>query len=224
MGKYTENRIFSQKEMTKIRQAHVGIVGCGGLGGYALEMLARLGIGEITVVDADSLEESNLNRQILSEEKNLGSYKVMAAKERVNRINSEVKLNAINQFLSPKNATEILGEMDLVIDALDSIEARKILAEACAREDIVFVHAAIAGWYGQISTIFPGDQTLQKIYRSNQEIGIESEIGNPSFTPALLASLQVAEVVKIILGKKDILRHKLLYIDLLSNDFELIQF
>ncbi|MFO7897005.1 MAG: ThiF family adenylyltransferase [Candidatus Cloacimonadales bacterium] len=145
MGRYTQNRIFSQNEMKKIEAAHVCVVGCGGLGGYVLELLARLGVGEITVVDGDSLEESNLNRQILSREANLGSSKVKAAEKRISSINSEIKLHALNKFLTPENAVEIISEMDLVIDALDSIETRKILAQACATENLVLVHAAIAG-------------------------------------------------------------------------------
>jgi molybdopterin/thiamine biosynthesis adenylyltransferase len=224
MDKYAQNRIFTKSEMSKIRSSRVCIVGCGGLGGYVLEMLARLGMAEITIVDADRLEESNLNRQILANEKNLGKYKVEVAQERISRVNSQVRIKAIRQFLTQENAAEILGGNDLIIDALDNIETRKILAHACDEAKIVFVHAAIAGWYGQISTIFPGDNTLQKIYRAKQEFGIESAIGNPSFTPALLASLQVAEAIKILLGKANTLRHKLLHIDLLDTDFELLEF
>ncbi len=92
------------------------------------------------------------------------------------------------------------------------------LAECCAALGIALVHGAIAGWYGQVTTQFPGDDTLAKSYtRSGQ--GIERELGNPSFTPALVASLEAAEVCKILLGRGTLLRRRTLTIDLLEMDF-----
>lgn len=208
--------------MQKIMDSKVCVIGCGGLGGYAIEMLARLGVGNITVVDGDIFEESNLNRQILSSQSNLGSSKVLEASKRISSVNSDVKINSICEFLNKENANQIIGESDLVIDALDSIITRKILVDACKHEKKILIHGAIAGWYGQVSTIYPEDETINKLYPSSHEKGVEIIVGNPSFTPAIVASIQVSEVVKVITSKKDILRNRVLYVDLLHNDFEIV--
>jgi len=97
-----------------------------------------------------------------------------------------------------------------------------MLQKVCEKLEIPMIYGAIAGWYGQVSTILPGDRTLEKIYRA--DAGIESELGNPSFTPATVASIQVAEGLKVLLGKPEILSKKMLYIDLLNQEYETIEF
>lgn len=198
------------------------MIGCGGLGGYIIEMLARLGVGEITVVDNDIFDKTNLNRQVLSDEDNIGQRKAFAAKEKIGKINSEVRINAVVEFLNESNAERILKDHQVIVDALDNIPSRLILQSTSRLLDLPMVHGAIAGWYGQVSTIFPEDNTLNKIYGKHDTMVIEKELGNPSFTPALVSSIQVSEVVKILLGRGDLLRNKLLYIDLLNMDFEIL--
>ena len=198
------------------------MIGCGGLGGYIIEMLARLGVGEITVVDNDIFDKTNLNRQVLSDEDNIGQRKAFAAKEKIGKINSEVRINAVVEFLNESNAERILKDHQVIVDALDNIPSRLILQSTSRLLDLPMVHGAIAGWYGQVSTIFPEDNTLNKIYGKHDTMVIEKELGNPSFTPALVSSIQVSEVVKILLGRGDLLRNKLLYIDLINMDFEIL--
>ncbi len=221
MGRYDRNGIFSTEDMKQIRAAHVCVIGSGGLGGYIIEMLARVGIGEITVVDGDIFDETNLNRQLFSTSENLGGIKVFEAKKRIAQVNPETIIHAIHALLDEENAVSMLQRADLVVDALDNVPARLAAQVACEELQIPLIHGAIAGWYGQVTTILPGDRTLDRLYKNPQEKGIEQELGNPSFTPAMIASIQVSETLKVLLGKEEILRNRILMIDLLDNEFQI---
>ncbi|MDI6630906.1 MAG: HesA/MoeB/ThiF family protein [Bacillota bacterium] len=208
-------------EEKKIQKAKVCIVGCGGLGGYVVEMLARLGVGCLTVVDGDSFEESNLNRQILADTASLGRNKAITAQERVRAINPRVKVNAFSQYLSGDNSREILAGHDLVIDALDDIDTRFLLQETAEELNTVVVHAAVESWYGQVCTIFPGDRSLDRIYPNQRSL--KKNYTNNSFTPALIAAIQVSEALKVLIGRGNILRKRVLYVDLLEQEYHFIE-
>ena len=201
-ARYQRNRqtISTRQQLTLFR-SRVAVIGCGGLGGYVLEQLARLGVGTIVAVDPDVFEEHNLNRQLLATPETLGRAKVAAAKARIAEINPAVNVIPHRTAYAPENGGELLQGADLVIDALDSISARLDLADSCAELGLPLVHGAIGGWYGQVTTQYPGDDTLQQIYRHWQEgKGVEQQLGNPAFTPATVASIQVAEACKVLLG------------------------
>lgn len=204
------------EENERLKFFKVCVVGCGGLGGYAIEMLGRLGIGHITAVDGDIFTESNLNRQLLCTNSNLGKNKALEAMERMKAINDLIEVEPIPYYINEDNAIDILGGHDVVIDALDNIETRFLLQNKCEKLNIPLVHGAISGWHGQATTIFPGDKTLNFIYKNNQDI--PKALGNPSFTPPIIASIQVTEALKILLNRGDLLRHKLLLINLLTGD------
>ena len=224
MDRYSRNlSSISHDENLVLQSSKVCVMGCGGLGGHIIEMLGRLGIGHITAVDSDVFEVSNLNRQLFSDEMSIGKSKALMAVERMKVVNSDVEVIPVTQYIDKTNAKEILGGHELVIDALDNIESRLVLEKACKDLNIPLVHGAIAGWYGQVCTIFPGENTLSKIYSSGISKGMEKRLGNPSFTPALVASMEVSEAVKILLGKGELLRNKLLFLDLLSNEFVTIE-
>lgn len=211
--------MLSQEENKKLNNNKVCVIGCGGLGGYIIEMLGRLGVGTITAVDGDVFEETNLNRQLLSNEDTLGKGKAESAKERMALVNPLIQVKVISYRLTKENSEEILKGHDVIIDALDSIETRFILQETAEKLRIPLVHGAIAGWYGQVTTIFPGDNTLDKIYSKKDMKGAEQELGNPSFTPALVASIQVSEALKILIGRGELLRKKILFINTLEPDY-----
>ncbi|VDN46616.1 Molybdopterin biosynthesis protein MoeB [Petrocella atlantisensis] len=225
MDRYTKNRnMLSQDECDVLKNKSVCVIGCGGLGGYVIEMLGRIGVGKITAVDGDVFDVSNLNRQLLSTEVHIGLGKAVTAKERMEKVNSDVELTPVTAYLTQENALDIVRGHDLVIDALDSIETRFLLQKAASELGIPMIYGAIAGWYGQVSTIMPGDDFLSKIYRNHKGKGHEAELGNPSFSPALVASLQVSEAVKVLIGRGELLKGKLLLIDLFNNDFEVVLF
>jgi molybdopterin-synthase adenylyltransferase len=225
-ARYQRNRqaISVHQQLTLFR-SRVAVIGCGGLGGYVIEELARLGVGTIIAIDPDVFEEHNLNRQILSSPGTLGRAKVEAAAARVADINPAVTLIPVRDYYAPENGTELLRDAQVVVDALDSIPTRLALAETCAELGVPLVHGAIGGWYGQVTTQFPGDDTIQKLYsRWVEGKGVEQHLGNPSFTPALVASIETAEVCKILLGEGETLRNRKLSINLLDMEFEEVIF
>jgi molybdopterin/thiamine biosynthesis adenylyltransferase len=221
--RYKKNEnMLSREENISLREKKVAVVGCGGLGGYIIEELARLGIGKITAIDGDVFDETNLNRQLLSNVENLGKSKALSARKRMKRVNPEIKVHAVHDFLDESNAKEILEGHDIICDALDNMSGRLLLQKFAAQMGIPLVYGAIAGWYGQVTTIFPGDTILGSMYQGNNNKGLELELGNPSFTPALVASIQVAEVVKFFTGKGRLLRNRFLMIDTLEQNYEII--
>lgn len=222
--RYSKNEaMLTPEENASLSTFKVCVIGCGGLGGYVIEMLARLGIGHLTVVDGDVFNVSNLNRQLLSEEANMGMAKALVAVERIGRVNSEIKVVPVTEFIDVSNADRILAGHDVIVDALDAIKPRFIVQASASNLGIPMVHGAIAGWHGQVTTIYPGDDTLNEIYPRNLEV-LENPMGNPSFTPALVASIECAEVLKVLLKKEGCLRKKLLQIDLLHHTQEVIRF
>lgn len=224
MQRYVRNmNTLSIEENERLKDFRACVVGCGGLGGNIIEQLGRLGIGYITAVDGDVFDESNLNRQLLSEVGNLGCSKALEAEKRMKKVNPHITVVSVVKRLNRDNGMEIISNHNVIIDALDNIESRLILEELAEKAGIPLVHGAIAGWFGQVTTIFPGDRTLSRLYPNEAKHGIEKELGNPSFTPALVASIQVAEAVKIMIRRGDLLRNKVLHINLLDQDYELIE-
>jgi molybdopterin/thiamine biosynthesis adenylyltransferase len=225
MERYSRNMLaLSKDENESLREKRVCVIGCGGLGGYIIEMLGRLGVGTIVAVDGDVFEESNLNRQLLSDMTNLGKSKAFEAQNRMKKINPDIKIIPISENFTEDNYKSILSGCHVAIDALDNIKSRLLLQECCEKLSIPLVHGAIGGWYGQITTILPGDGTLDIIYKGFKDEEIKKTMGNPPFIPALAASLEVSEVVKILINRGTLLRKKMLFINLLDNSFDLIEF
>ncbi len=220
LNRYHRNfKAISLDEQEKLKASTVAVIGCGGLGGYIIEEFTRLGIGNLIVADGDKFDVTNLNRQLLSTESNIGEFKAKAAEKRIREINSEVKVKTITERLDANNSPSLLAKADLVCDALDSIESRLTIERVCNDLRIPLVFASIAGWYGMVGVSFPGDFSLAKIF-SQSRVGIEKVWGNPAFTPAVVASLSVAESVKVLTGRSVPLRNSWLQIDLLEMEFE----
>lgn len=221
--RYDRNQnTISKEECIQLQKSNVLVVGCGGLGGHIIEHLARLGVGRITALDYDVFDETNLNRQLLSTEALIGKPKAEAAVARMKEVNSEVEVNGRVCCIRKDNAEEIVKGHDLVIDALDNIGSRFALEEACQALEIPMVHGAIGGWYGQVAVIMPGQPLLEKIYGTEEDGGLEEELGNPSFTPAVIAGIQVAEGVKVLLKKELTLKGKILTVDLQTLEFDVL--
>lgn len=222
--RYQRNRqAISVREQRILFRSSIAVAGCGGLGGYVIEELARLGIGHILAIDPDVFEEHNLNRQVLSTVSLLGKPKVYAASERVREINPAVTVVMLRNHLTKENGIPLLKGTDVVIDALDTIPARLELADVCHDIGIPLIHGSIGGWYGQITVQMPGEETVRKIFSgARAEKGVEKDLGTPSFTTAVVGSLQAAEACKILLNKDTVLRGKMLSVDLLNVDFTVI--
>ena len=209
---------LSEKECEILLGKRVLVVGCGGLGGHLIDLLARIGVGFLRVVDGDVFEPSNLNRQLLSEVPLLGVSKARAAAARVSRVNPEISVEAVDSFLTEKNARRLLLSCDVVLDGLDNIESRRILAEECQRSGIPYIYGAVNGWVAQAAISMPGDHLVEKLYPEGSVLKNKSVL---SFTPALCASMQVALCVKLLTGRP-VETGKLYYFDLLNQEFESI--
>ena len=224
--RYARNmRTFSLADQATLLKAHAGVVGLGGLGGTVTEILARMGVGRLTLIDGDRFEDSNLNRQLLSSIAHLGHPKSEAARQRVDQINPSVHCSGPAEFLSPENADDWLASCDVVVDCLDNLPARFMVEDACRRLRRPMVSAAVAGASGHVTTIFPGDRGLRLVYGEPQDLppkGAETSLGTVPFSVTFLAALECAEVAKILLGKGSPLRGKLLLADLMDGMVEVI--
>ena len=209
---------LSGQECLLLQKKKVFVAGCGGLGGHIIENLTRIGIGSIVCADGDVFEESNLNRQLLSEISVLGKPKAETAAERIRRINPDINVQAVHAWISEDNAAALISGCDAVLDALDNIPARKMLAKACAQAGIPFIHGAIRGWVVQAAVSMPGDQLMDILY---PETAVSNDKSVLSFTPALCASMQAALCTKLLCGRP-IESGKLYYFDLQDMEFETI--
>ena len=224
-ARYQRNRqtISSAGQLALLRSS-VAVIGCGGLGGYIIEALTRLGVGRIIAIDPDVFEEHNLNRQLLATLGNLGTPKVTAAASRVAEINPAVALVPLQTAFCYENGRELLDGCTVVVDALDNIATRLELARVCRDLDIALVHGAIAGWYGQVATQRRGEDISGYLFSAGVGAkGVETKLGNPAFTPAAVASLQVAEVCKVILDHGQTASGRMLVVNLLDMEFEEIR-
>ena len=209
---------LSEAECVLLREKRVLVVGCGGLGGHIIDQLARIGVGSIRAVDGDAFEPSNLNRQLLSQVPLLGVSKAKSAAEHIARVNPDVLVEAAECYLTEDNAAELLAGCDVVMDALDNIPSRRILAAACAEAEIPYIYGAIQGWVAQAAISMPGDHLIDRLYPAEIEIRDKSVL---SFTPALCASMQTALCVKLLLGRP-VETGTIYYFDLLNQEFETI--
>jgi len=211
---------LTEVECLLLQKKRILVVGCGGLGGHMIDQLARIGVGYLRVVDGDVFDPSNLNRQLLSSVPLLGVSKAKAAADHIARVNPEIPVDAVETFLTEENAAEILSDCDIVMDALDNISSRKILAAACEDAGIPYVYGAIQGWVAQAAVSAPGNRLIEALYPEEIEISDKSVL---SFTPALCASLQTSLCVKYLVGRP-VETGTVYYFDLLNLEFETIPF
>ena len=209
---------LTREECALLRTKKIAVIGCGGLGGHLIDLLARLGIGSILAVDGDIFDASNLNRQLLSQVSLLGTEKARAAADRVRMVNPDVKVRSETVFLDESNALSLITGCDVVLDALDNIPSRRILSAACEQANIPYIYGAIQGWVAQAAVSMPGDHLIDTLYPEEIEIRDKSVL---SFTPALCASMQAALCVKLLTGR-DVETGKIYYFDLLNQEFETI--
>lgn len=213
---------LTEEECLLLRQRRVFLAGCGGLGGYLLEHLLRAGVGAITVCDGDTIVPSNLNRQLLADMESLGRSKTEAACARAALVNPEAAVEARPVFLTADNALGLIAGHDLVLDALDSPAARRILASACRQAGIPLVHGAIRGWYAQAAVILPDSGMMEQLYPADAPAAPDQ--GSLSPTVGLCAAIQAGEAVKLLCGRPSPLAGRLLWVDLVEQEYQVVSF
>jgi molybdopterin/thiamine biosynthesis adenylyltransferase len=214
---------ISLEEQLKLSRSRVAVVGAGGLGGNVIVLLARLGVGHLVVVDYDVFDETNLNRQALSHVNSLGKSKSGEAFDLITSINPGVEVFPYQIKLNDSNALEVLAGVEVVVDALDNVPDRFVLEDVCRQLSVPLVHGALAGFEGRLMTIFPGDPGLKHLYGNEIEStekskNPESVLGVPAPAPSLISTLQVMEVVKIILNRGKVFRNMMLHVDLETGE------
>lgn len=210
----------------RLLRSTAAVVGLGGLGGFITEALARMGVGRLILIDGDVFEEHNFNRQLLSGEAKLGMSKADAAARRVAEINSAVEVTPHAAMLTRENLPQLLGEAGVVVDALDRLPIRLILQEGVQALGIPLVHGSIAGFLGQVMTIFPGDPGLRGLYGGANELpeqGLEAQLGTPAATPMAVAAWEAQEAVKILAGCGEPLRNRLLVMDMGTGSVDFLE-
>ena len=209
---------FGEIGQGKLKDAHVLVVGVGGLGCAASMYLAYAGIGHITIVDDDSVELSNLNRQMLHWERDIGKKKPISAANKLRKINSGVRITSLCKKVTEDNADQIIDGVDVVIDGLDNFQTRFVLNAACIRQGVPFIHAGVNGLLGQITSIVPGKTPCLACIYSTPPVS-EETIPVFGVTPTLMASLQVMEAIKLIAGFGETLQGRMLYFNGESMEF-----
>ena len=206
----------------KLKNSKVCVVGVGGLGIPITSRLVAMGIGSLRIVDRDVIELSNLHRQTMYDEDDVGQVKVEVASKKLQKLNPECKIEALAVSVNDYTAAEVIDGCDLVIDALDSVDARYALNKACVKLKIPFVTGAAVGVSGQAFTIIP--KVSACYYCMFPDLNEETmptcslEGVHPSIL-SLVGGIEVAEAVKIILEKKPSLSERILHIDLENLDF-----
>ncbi|MCB9186732.1 MAG: HesA/MoeB/ThiF family protein [Flavobacteriales bacterium] len=205
----------------KLAEAKILVVGAGGLGCPALQYLAAAGVGNIGIVDGDVVNETNLHRQVLYTNSDVGKPKVEVAAERLKQLNPEVEIHTFSEFLTAGNAMDIVSNYDLIVDATDNFAARYRINDVCLKLDKPFVYGAIHRFEGQVSVFnYKGGPTYRCLFPdkpAENQIPNCNETGVLGVLPGIIGTYQATEVLKIILGIGEVLSGKLMTLNLLTN-------
>lgn len=219
---------IGEEGQKKLLDAKVLIVGVGGLGSPIALYLAGAGVGCIGLIDDDVVSISNLQRQVLYSEKELGKSKAVCAAERLSALNSEIKVQPYSTRLTEDNAFDIIGEYDMVVDGCDNFATRYLINDICIQQGKPYIYGAICGFEGQVSVFNFGDRkkSYRDLYPDEEEMKRmpPPPKGVMGITPAVVGSIEATEVLKVIGGFGDVLAGELWTIDLRtlqSNKFSL---
>ena len=223
MEKYTAEKyirqimLFGEEEQEKLQKAKVLVAGAGGLGSPISTYLAIAGIGKIILADFDSVELSNLNRQFLHHEKDIGREKLKSAEEKLLSLNPEIKVETIREKITDENAHSVVPPCDVIIDALDNFDTRHVLNRLAVERNIPLIHGAVSGYRGQVTTIIPGKTPcLCCIFPASFKKEVFPVLGT---TPGVIRTIPANEAIKYLTGQGKLLENRLLLWDGLSCSF-----
>ncbi|MBA7636766.1 Sulfur carrier protein adenylyltransferase [subsurface metagenome] len=209
---------FGKEGQEKLKKARIFIAGAGGLGSLTSMYLAVAGAGVIRIVDHDRVELSNLNRQVLHWDKDIGQSKVDSAAEKLKKLNQRVEIEAIAKMITEANVSQLVAGFDLIVDAMDNLPTRYLLNKAALEKNIPFFHGAVYGFEGRAMTIIPGKTAcLECAYHGATTP--EEKFPVIGVTPAIIGCIQAAEVIKYIVGIGELLTNRLLIYDGLNLKF-----
>ncbi len=210
--------IFGEDGQGKLKKAKVFIAGAGGLGSSISTYLTVAGIGKLRMVDNDIVALENLNRQILHWDNDIGKKKLESAAAKLKRMNPNVEVEVISETINKGNIDELVGDFDMIVDAMDNFAARYVLNKAALVKKIPLFHGAVHGFYGQATTIIPGKTAcLRCIFPEAPPPTIPPVVG---VTPGVIGCIQATEVIKYILGIGSLLENRLLMWDGLKAEMD----
>jgi adenylyltransferase/sulfurtransferase len=217
LRRYTRQlSLIGEEGQEKLKRAKILIAGAGGLGSPIATYLALAGVGRIVIVDNDAVEVSNLNRQTLHWSSDVGRKKTTSAEEKTRAMNPYVEVETISCTIEESNVAGIVGDADLIVDALDNYLARYLLNRVAVKRHIPFFHGAVRGFHGQVMTIIPHQTAcLRCVFPHSPPAETFPIIG---VTPGVIGSIQATEVIKYITGQGELLTNKLLLWDGLSGE------
>ena len=209
---------FGEEGQEKLKKAKVFLAGAGGLGSPVAIYLAAAGIGTIIIADHDVVELSNLNRQILHWEENIGKKKVDSAAAKLGKFNTGIKIETISETITEANVSKLVGDSDVIVDAMDNLPTRYLLNKTAQEKGIPFIHGAVYGFEGRAMTVLPGHTAcLNCLYHGAAVPKVKFPV--IGVTPAVIGCIQATEVIKYIVGLGDLLTDRLLNYDALSMKF-----
>jgi molybdopterin/thiamine biosynthesis adenylyltransferase len=209
---------FGEEGQKKLKRARVLVAGAGGLGSPISVYLAAAGIGTIRIVDQDKVELSNLNRQILHWEGNIGMLKVESAAAKLEKLNPKIKIEALAATITEANVLKLVADCDLIVDALDNLPTRYLLNKTAIQKNIPFFHGAVQGFEGRALTVIPGKSAC--LYCVYHGVTVpEKKFPVIGVTPAIIGCIQATEVIKYITGLGKLLTNRLLTFDALGPTF-----
>ena len=219
---------FGVEGQQKLAEASVLVVGAGGLGIPVLQYLNAMGVGTLGIVEQDTIDLSNLQRQVLYDETKIGVSKLEVALQKLRDQNSTTKLLPYPSFLTAENALEIIADFDLVVDASDNFPTRYLVNDACVLLKKPFVYGALHGFEGQVSVFnYQGGPTYRCLFPvmpSASEIPNCDDNGVLGVLPGIVGNLQTLEAVKVLIGVGEVLSGKLLLFDGLHMTTQKIRF
>jgi molybdopterin-synthase adenylyltransferase len=220
--RYTrQTLIFGEEGQEKLKNAKVFIAGAGGLGSPISVYLAVAGVGNITIADHDVVELSNLNRQILHGDADIDRKKTESAQETLTSLNSDINVNIISETITDENVIDLIGDSDLIIDAMDNFDTRHTLNRASNKLGIPYFHGAVTGFDGQATTIIPGKTAcLNCIFPKSPPKAVFPIIG---VTAGFIGVVQAIEVVKYITGEGELLENEIFLWDGLKSKVEKVK-
>ena len=199
----------------KLKRAKVLVCGVGGLGSPAATCLAAAGVGTVTLVDPDRVGLSNLNRQVLHWESDIGRKKVASARYKLNRLNDRVTIVGQPVRITAANVAGLVAGQDVIIDALDNMDSRYLLNQAALEQQIAFIHGAVSGFEGRLMTVLPGRSTCLRCLHRGPMAPTE-KIPVIGVAPAVIGALQATEAIKVILDIGELATNRLVTFDGLS--------
>ena len=227
LEKYSRQIILNEvgpEGQEKLKNASVLVIGVGGLGSSVIQYLSAAGIGKIGIVDYDKVELSNLNRQLIYKESDLGKSKVEIAKNYISELNSSTEIEIFEMRINEKNLPNIIGDYDILADCTDSLESRLSINDVCTRFKKKWVVSAVGGFFGQIASFNSEDDDLNNLNKTYRDLmkhrAFEEDtcdnIGTIGSVVGAVGAMQATEIIKLIIGNKENLINKLLIFDFIT--------